>query len=969
MCIKSRWWLYLFLSTASLIRAEAQNPQPHFRNLNTEHGLPSPEVHEIFEDTKGYIWFGTDNGVARYDGYEFKTFSGAPGLTSPVVLKILQDDQERIWFGTITGEVFIYDEGQMVAYEYNSVLEKYRDRFTDAILADVHDGLAYFMLESTGLLRIDSTGRHILEDFADDTRIGVWNLPNTTLAINNESSPNSEGIYHIIYKRANGKEIKIPEPYDVRCNLATTLMNGSTYILRFGNCYEISPNAELKKFRFPHTVSTVREIDGSIWMSHFSKPPGLKRYTSSFPEAKEPDITLLAEHPITDFKRASDGGLWVSSLNNGVFYAGNPSTIFYNQESGLPADKVTCIDFIDSVRLVLGFTSGQICILNTETNHVQDLHRPIRKNLEEHIYYVAYAESHDLIFSGKWVYDEGAWIKVHGSFTKKAEFSEDKNLIYGTSSAAFSILDLTKQERVFVPAKKLPRFRTHAIKEIEGELWIGNSKGIFKYTNDTLEHPKIPHPAFHSRVEDIDEIAGKGIVFGTKGHGVVIWLQDKIHQITEVMGLPSDMIEDVHVDEDGIVWVATLNGLGEIRFDEDTITKVATYTIDEGLPSNEIYQIKSRAKQPWLCTAGGLVKWVSPKESTKTSEPFITKISINGNAVAISDMFKLSHTQSDLTFHYIAINIKQNGKIPYRYRMHKDAEWTHTQNRSIDFSNLAPDEYTFEVQAQNRDGYWSPSHKLPIHIRPAWYRSNVALLVWIILFGLLAYILYRRRVQAMERESRTDKKILGLQQSALQAQMNPHFIFNCLSSIQSLINQDDKEGANMYMGKFAKLARECLVASSSNVVPLSQDISLLRNYLDLEKLRFKDGFTYELEIDPEIEIDLCNVAPMLVQPFVENAIVHGFRNLGNQQGHIVISYTLQDEDTMEVNIRDNGIGYSVGKLGSNRDSTHKSFGMSITKQRLQILGAEDGPNVKIQDIKKATGETCGTHVCIRILLT
>ena len=960
-----RWICLLLLYSITI--GQAQNPHPNFRNFTTEHGLPSPEVHEIFQDKTGYIWFGTDSGVSRYDGYEFKSFSAESGLASPVVLKILQDKKGRLWFGTLTGEAFIFDNDRIAPYEYNSVLSEYRFRFSDALLGDVSDGTAYFILQGAGLLVIDSLGNHSLKEFAKDTRLGVWELANSTqLALNYTKGENVQE-YYIVYENARGEEFKIKSSKQLHWNLAAKTEDGSTFIFGSDTGYKITPPKNIvTQFDFAHSVSALKEWQGDLWLSHFSKPYGLKKYDAEFPASTYPSLTYLEAHPVTDFTFLNTGELWISSLDQGVFYSSNADTKVYSQKSGLPANAVTSVSFVDSSNLVVGFATGQICLVNTDNNSVRDLKKPIRRNREEYVYDVAYAAMHDQILSGEWYYKGDEWHNWGANYlAKKIEISPDGRRAYGSTARGFSVLDLGRQELQFSSTSVIPRFRNYAVKEIEDQLWIGNNYGIFKFNGDTLEHPGINHPAFHSRVEDIDALPQGGIVFGTKGHGVVIWTQDTFHQVTKALGLPSDMIEDVHVGEKGKIWVATLNGLGEIDFESDTIAKISAFSMDHGLPSNEIYQIRSYGHQPWLCTKGGLVKWVSPSESKETTKPFFTDITVNGKKV-VSDELTLSHSQNDLTFNYIALNFKQSGKIPYRYQIQSDATWTHTQNRSINFSNLAPGAYDFAVQAQNEDGYWSESCLMAIKIKPAWYLSKGAIATWFLLFGLAGYLLYKSRVLALKRKDKIAKEILALQQSALQAQMNPHFIFNCLNSIQSLINQDDKERANLYMAKFAKLARECLIASTSQTVPLSQDVSLLTNYLDLEKLRYKDSFSYDLEMDQEIETDLCEVAPMLVQPFVENAIIHGFKSLGDETGHIAISYKMKDHNSIEVTICDNGVGYSIGKLRSNNGPDHKSLGTSITKRRLQILGSGNDTDVAIGDLKNVNGEVSGTEVRLRI---
>jgi ligand-binding sensor domain-containing protein len=149
--------LLFFLTYGSLLAQ--QNPQPYFRNYSTEHGLPSPETYCTFQDSRGYIWFGTDNGACRFDGYEFRTFGSKDGLSSNVVFDIFEDGKGRIWFGTMTGETFIWDGDTIQPYRFNHLIAQYKGQFDFASLAYLsQDETAYFELVRAGILRIDSLG-------------------------------------------------------------------------------------------------------------------------------------------------------------------------------------------------------------------------------------------------------------------------------------------------------------------------------------------------------------------------------------------------------------------------------------------------------------------------------------------------------------------------------------------------------------------------------------------------------------------------------------------------------------------------------------------------------------------------------------------------------------------------------------------------------------------------------------------
>jgi two-component system LytT family sensor kinase len=207
-----------------------------------------------------------------------------------------------------------------------------------------------------------------------------------------------------------------------------------------------------------------------------------------------------------------------------------------------------------------------------------------------------------------------------------------------------------------------------------------------------------------------------------------------------------------------------------------------------------------------------------------------------------------------------------------------------------------------------------------------------------------------------------------LQLKALRAQMNPHFIFNCLNSIQKHISSKDDFSAEVYLSKFAKLIRAILENSEYDAISLEEEITFLKNYLELEKLRFKDEFSYEILVSDDIEEDIMGVPPMIVQPHIENAIIHGIRGVDN--GRVLISFSLMDEHTILCTVDDNGIGRKhSAHQNHSMSKAHRSLGTLVTLQRLQLLGrSREGRSLMVDTIDKTdeAGNPLGTRVEISI---
>jgi LytS/YehU family sensor histidine kinase len=271
---------------------------------------------------------------------------------------------------------------------------------------------------------------------------------------------------------------------------------------------------------------------------------------------------------------------------------------------------------------------------------------------------------------------------------------------------------------------------------------------------------------------------------------------------------------------------------------------------------------------------------------------------------------------------------------------------------------LLPGQYKLEVKGMNADGQWSEISSYQFSISPIWYLQT-----WFIIFTILSilsigYAFYRWRIRTLENKYKIEREITHLKRSALQAQMNPHFIFNCLNSIQSFIMHNEKTEAMDYLSKFALLIRQNLKASIEDVLTLEDEVSMLDNYLALEQVRFDHAFHYEIKVPIEIDTSTIQLPPLLIQPYVENAVIHGVSKKSSG-GKITVSFTKKENELL-VKISDNGLGIS----GKEISQTHKSYGTSITQKRLEFINK----NYKDKHGVITQSDENGTHIMITIII-
>jgi tetratricopeptide (TPR) repeat protein len=244
----------------------------------------------------------------------------------------------------------------------------------------------------------------------------------------------------------------------------------------------------------------------------------------------------------------------------------------------------------------------------------------------------------------------------------------------------------------------------------------------------------------------------------------------------------------------------------------------------------------------------------------------------------------------------------------------------------------------------------------------------ISVISGLLLITLLVFILFRNHSRKKQREIEFEKSALEYEQQALRAQMNPHFIFNAINSIQKYILKGNQQEAYDYLARFAKLIRIVLNNSQEKALQLDQELEMIQLYVELEQLRFSNSFDFDLQVDENVNGYEITVPAMLIQPYIENAIWHGLMNLENERKGMLNLAISQSEGLLKIRIEDNGIGRDRSKE-YRQDDSHRSVGMALTEQRLMMINKMqeyENARVIVTDLRDEKGEACGTKVEINI---
>ena len=493
---------------------------------------------------------------------------------------------------------------------------------------------------------------------------------------------------------------------------------------------------------------------------------------------------------------------------------------------------------------------------------------------------------------------------------------------------------------------------------LEKDIFFGTAQGLFLVKdydyNNNSEILDI-HGEGLGRVSDI-VIENNGIIWvSTIGNGVYAVKETTAIKFDEVDRFSSPMVNNLISTNDSLLWLATNNGIDVLSYNiGDTLSTKYLRRINntDGLVSTNVNDIEYWNGKIWAATNRGVCNFhpnILDKEVPQIPIS-ITRFVNRDSTYNIEDELHFEHDQNDVFIAYSGLSFQQfNEQVEYKYKLIKDGnvkkeKWIYTKDRSVRFNDLPHGDYTFEVNAMNKLRNWNESSaSVSFVIKPHFTETLLfkALALLSLVIGIYTIIRIQnnrdkaKQLQLLELEE-AKRNMQEAEISAIRNQMNPHFVYNSLNSIQNLFFKNDSYGANYYLSKFSLLLRQSLQFTSVNFITLKQEFDFLSNYIELESLRFPNKFAYKTKIDDSINMDLILIPSLILQPIVENSIKHGFDDI-DYSGEIIIE-VVKKEQTLEISISDNGKGVTkTKKSNSNNSQLHKSFGIKMVNNRLDLL--------------------------------
>lgn len=960
----------------------------NYKNFSTEHGLPSSEVYSVIQDSKGYIWGATDAGVFKYNNSNFKTFTTNDGAPDNTIFNLFEDRKGRIWMTGFNGKIGYYLNDKFYKLSCTNKLSEYLQFGKRVIYAMYVDSMGVVWLGSAkSLIKILPQNKYSsfeeLKEYSDSVNTLIIEPEKGHIISSKVFSSKSNRNYLTEFKNQYSFNVQIksnstdqifemikPKTFNHQpVHRQLMLSDGRIVISYINDLYVISKTGKIEKKEFEKAIISIYEDKNkNVWIG-FSKG-GVKCYSpAKFDKPMFEDLQNLSVSGIcVDYENS----IWLSTLEDGLFYSSGTGIKIEMQIPALQANIIEVTNLNDTIWAV---------------NNKRDIFEVDKNNTVKFVKNFETPSASDLFN----LYQNTNWKYVAGVISGKS----NSNFIIN-KPLKLRGLDFAASAMAFYSTspKYLALSTTHLIEVLNEEVtnqfdlpsrgkcihitnsntvYVGTLNGLYEFKNSKFIELKFKDERFGERIMDIKPLNGDVIAIGTRGKGVLIKNGNKINQITSANGLASDICNSITTGLENDLWVATNKGISHVFYEPSnySVKSITNYNFTNGLPSNEVNRIALRGNEVWVATRKGLAvidlgdhvfNSISPK--TYLKELYI-------NDIKVDSLFpmELNYNRNNLKFKIEVLSFKNSEKIKYKYKLLGLSEIEKESNSEIiEFNNLSYGNYTFLVTGINNNGIPSETIKYSFSIsKPFWLTWwFIAVEILFVLLIMLLIIRWRLKfINKREQEkTRINKELAEYQMMALRAQMNPHFIFNAINSIQEYILKKNHHEAYSYLTKFSHLIRQVLNNANENSISLSRELETLKLYVELEKLRFENSFIFDLDIDGAMDMDNIIIPSMLIQPFVENAIWHGIMPLQSIRKGIIKVQVRKNNSGAYIIIEDNGIGR---KKSSEIKKTpgHKSLGMQLTKQRLDVLSKQletDTSQMVVSDLMDENNEPCGTRI-------
>lgn len=985
-------FLYLFVQSHALWTQELE-----IRTYTTLDGLSDNLITCFYQDQFGYFWIGTVHGLQRFDGIKFQSFGVQNGMPSLWCNQLLEDKTGKLWAATRNGiaefrkdSFYVYPTTNHVQPSY--VFQLYKNG-QDQLIANTKEGQFSF------------SGNK----WAPYYGLNLQNKEPVTQVVKTNEGEFFITPSELFYKNNRG-DIKLldhhfgkfPHFINIQCYDNQVYVHAASTIYRVDSFQqqEIFP-AELKDKTI---LNYFKDSQDRWWFSTKEDGILLVQQNTSLASALKVKVTYR-NLSVLGYFEDNEKQIWAASSNGLIKILSPPFTNLKIKEVTEGQHIINVIPYLKN-QLFISISEGKLLLIQYDIETT-----PSYKVLESYTLDLPndFVDYHTINSSGNiWMvtrrnqllfFETGKLenktqlIAATGQpfvaeiayypYADSVVIALDSFLAYGDENKLDTLFDSYHNYIQFPRQVMFIDSHTLIIATLKGEVFLfardENNKYQFSKTHSSSKWGR------HITKDRNEKLwiynVGENITSYKFGGSAGFQLADSIDEVNDNI---NTLFYRFTVDANGSIWSITNRGIQHIyknRFHQWDSKDYANYEISHAVHLDWFKIVESENKI-WVNLGNQLI-YVDrniPEHAEKSGTVVLEDIQLQNQTTSWNKYtdslysyfqtpsnLQLKHHENTLTFFYNSPTTIEAQGTMYSYRLLPgDTMWSKpSENKSVSFSKLHPANYTFEVRSRNRGMEWGDITSFDFVIqKPFWDTVSFRILVVLLLSGLIVWA-FRIRIKQERAKGETKRQLLELEMRALRAQMNPHFIYNALNSIQSLVATNQTSSANKYISKFARLLRQVLESSKRSEITLSKEMEALGLYVDLEKLRLDDNVAFNVHIEEDINPDMIVIPPLILQPFVENSLWHGLSaKAGEKRIEIIVS---GDPTWVHFSITDNGIGRESASNFKSPLKEHESTAMENIEQRLRDFNRTPNVNpLQVEDLFTPAGSAAGTRILLQI---
>ena len=939
-----------------------------YTHYDSRDGLGSSTVYCMTQDQEGFLWFGTETGVTRFDGTNFKSFTKEDGLPDNDIIQVFADSKGRVWLAPFKKTVCYYYKGVIHNSTNDTLLQKLR--IHDNVVRFAEDGAGNILLQEVSRLHLISTNGQITTFTTNGNRPWIY--------ITQIGNRKAGGFWVMedgnIYKFQNNRFTlwkTVSFVYD-HIHFANASIHQDKLFYRYGLDLVSVWSLEDRQGGPRHYNKKYEIVNSAIIDSRYAAACTLEGAFVYDLNAVDSIQHHLPGVAVSNVFKDSEGSWWFTTMGKGV-YRLNSSVALNVQLAERRIVKYRIGSLVVSKELKQAHSTINLVQKYASSNGKWEGQTPFTWFNHLPIFTLITLKDNSVVIGTAFFLEKLS----PGLNTLAAEYTPvaikamcvHRNTIIAATDKSVLSLD---QGNLKILDTIMPERATCVFSNDE-TIYIGTLNGLYQLLpGKKLVNLGEKIKLLQGRITDVKEDANGVVWVATAGDGLVGYQPNEpLRVFSRHNGLSSNICRTLFY-EHGHLWVGTDKGVNRISVLNPGFP-IQKYTISDGLASDIIDVIYATNKKIFIGTPEGITFFDEEKMTSESRcDLRFTNIAVAGrNYYQGNAPVQIAHANNSIQFNYVGISYKSGGDVRYRYRLlGLDSMWRETRETLLNYPALPSGDYQLQLQATNKFDVSSPVVTFGFTIQKllyeeTWFKVLMALL-FLAVTGVIVLLIIRR-IRKREREkTATSKRIYELEQLSRKAQMNPHFIFNSLNSIQQYVMDADVAGANKFISGFSRLIRQTLDFSSRPEISLEEELDYLTNYLEIEKTRLEDTFSWVVNMENGVEPTLYYIPPMILQPFVENSVRHGLRFRKDKKGVVTITVK-RESDHLVCILEDNGIGRKAAmQYKSVSPINYQSKGLSLTADRIAMYNLEHEQKIymKIDDLEDNFHNSLGTRVTI-----